>query len=56
MNCAKRGIAPTITGGGFLCWFIFGSMLCGVGPFIAMHKSIQDLNTVGTAYNEGGAY
>ena len=53
MNSARRGVSATITGGSFLCWMIFGSMLCGIGPFIAYHKMFQGMNNLCAAYNAG---
>lgn len=53
MNSARRGVSATITGGGFLCWYIFGSMLCGVGYFVAYHKMFQSMNNLCAAYNAG---
>lgn len=34
-------------------WMIFGSFLCGIGPFIAMNILITNMNSLAHAYNEG---
>jgi len=39
------------TGGSVLLWNIFGVLLCGIGPFIAMNIVITSANKVGTVYN-----
>lgn len=53
---ARYGVETCCSGGTYLLWSLLGAFLCGVGPFIAMHKSVKDLNAIGTAYNQGGAY
>jgi hypothetical protein len=32
-------------------WMIFGSLLCGIGPFVAMHILIKNTNALANAYN-----
>ena len=34
-----------------LIWLIFGSMLCGIGPFVAMHILMKNMNALAHAYN-----
>ncbi len=34
-----------------LMWLIFGSLICGIGPFIAMHILIKNSNRIFAAYN-----
>lgn len=35
-----------------LMWQIFGAMLCGIGPFIAMNILIKNTNKICEAYNK----
>lgn len=39
-----------------LMWQIFGILLCGIGPFIAMNILIQNTNRICQAYNEAHGY
>lgn len=55
-NGPRYGVITTCTGGSYLLWVLVGSMLCGIGPFIALYKSINDLNNVGHAYNNTIGY
>ena len=32
-------------------WFIFGAMLCGIGPFIAINILLKDMNSIANVYN-----
>ena len=34
-----------------LLWLIFGSFLCGIGTFVAMHILIKNTNAICNAYN-----
>lgn len=34
-----------------LLWVLFGSFLCGIGPFVAMHIIIKNTNALASAYN-----
>ncbi len=40
------------TGGTYLLWLIFGSVVCGIGPLYAMHLLIKNVNTVCRGYND----
>ncbi len=42
--CHHRGIHCNISGGSLLLWMIVGAMLCGLGPFIALHQIFSALN------------
>ena len=41
----------TISGGSYLLWNIFGSLLFGIGPFVALYKFIHSHNAVNMHYN-----
>ena len=49
-NGNRYGVTTVCSGGTYLIWVLLGSMLCGVGPFIAMHKHISDMNAIAKAY------
>lgn len=34
-----------------LMWLIFGSLICGIGPFVVMHILIKNTNKICEAYN-----
>jgi len=34
-----------------LMWMIFGSFLCGIGTFVALHILIKNMNAIGFKYN-----
>ena len=52
-NAPKYGLNFSENGTTVLMWMIFGSFLCGIGPFIAMHILITNMNALAHAYNEG---
>ena len=47
----RFGIPVTESGTTVLVWYIFGSLLCGIGSFIGMNIIITTANKIGTAYN-----
>ena len=50
-GCNRRGVPCSVDGGKFLLWYLLGSMLCGLGPFIALHLMMSNMNTLCSAYN-----
>lgn len=34
-----------------ILWFLFGSLVCGIGPFIAMNIMIKNMNFIAVNYN-----
>ena len=52
-NAPKYGLNFSENGTTVLMWMIFGSFLCGIGPFIAMNILITNMNALAHAYNEG---
>ena len=50
-NLYANGKPSAIDGVGYLLWNIFGSLLFGLGPIIALHKLFKNLNNVNTIYN-----
>lgn len=56
-NAPRYGLAFQENGTTILMWNIFGILLCGIGPFIAMHIIIKNSNAICAAYNQQhGAY
>lgn len=50
----RRGIAYSFGAGSFWGWGVFGSLLCGVGPFIFLHKLCKSMNLLCADYNARG--
>lgn len=47
----RHGIQPRCTGSGLLLWEIFGTLLFGIGPFVAFYKLLHGMNDVNANYN-----
>ena len=54
-NAPRYGMNFTENGTTVLLWMLFGSMLCGIGPFIAMNIIIKNTNSICAAYNNYNA-
>ena len=39
-------------GSHFLCWCLFGVLLCGIGPFVALHIVFRNTNELAEGYNK----
>lgn len=52
-NAPRYGLNFTENGTTILMWYIFGILLCGIGPYIAVHIVIKNTNALATAYNNG---
>ncbi len=50
-NAYRYGLTFQENGTTVLLWIIFGSLICGIGPFIAMHILIKNSNAICNAYN-----
>ncbi len=50
-NARRYGLTFQENGTTVLMWLLFGSLLCGIGPFIAMHILIKNTNMICNAYN-----
>lgn len=50
-NAARYGLNFPENGTTVLLWMLFGSMLCGIGPFIAWNIIIKNTNSICMAYN-----
>lgn len=47
----KYGLSLQHGGTTVLLWMVIGSLLCGIGPFIAMYYLIDNQNQLATVYN-----
>ena len=50
-NAPRYGLSFQENGTTVLLWFVFGALLCGIGPFIAMNILIKNSNRICNAYN-----
>lgn len=50
-NAPRYGLSFQENGTTVLLWLLFGSMLCGIGPFVAMNILIKNANKICNAYN-----
>lgn len=51
-NAPRYGMNFQENGTTVLMWMLFGSLLCGIGPFVAMHVLIKNMNALAAAYNQ----
>ena len=50
-NAPRYGLNFQENGSTVLLWYLVGLLLCGIGPYIAMHILIKNSNALGIAYN-----
>lgn len=55
-NAPRYGMHFEENGTTYLLWVLFGSMLCGVGAFVALHIQIKNLNALCAAYNRANGF
>ena len=55
-NAPRFGLNFQENGTTILMWNLFGSLLCCIGPFIAMHILIKNTNAICMAYNRSHGY
>lgn len=51
-NAPRYGMSFQENGTTILMWHLFGILLCGIGPFFAMHILIKNTNRICMAYNQ----
>ena len=51
VNGPRYGVPIAENGTTVLVWLILGSLLCGIGSFVAFHIVFKSANAVGAAYN-----
>lgn len=50
-NAGRYGLSFSENGTTILLWQLFGALVCGIGPFIAMWIIIKNTNELAIAYN-----
>lgn len=50
-NASRYGLTFQESGTTILLWDIFGIVLCGIGPFVAMWIIMKNMNAMARAYN-----
>lgn len=50
-NAPRYGINFQENGTTVLLWYLVGTLLCGIGPWVAMHILIKNTNALAAAYN-----
>ena len=50
-NAPRYGLAFQENGTSVLLWYLVGALLCGIGPWVAMHILIKNTNALAAAYN-----
>lgn len=48
---SRYGVSVKENGTTILCWQIFGSLLCGIGPFVATYIMFDNVNRLALVYN-----
>lgn len=51
-NAPRYGMNFQENGTTILLWYLVGALLCGIGPFVAMHILIKNMNSLSVAYNQ----
>lgn len=51
-NAPRYGLFFKETGANFLLWTLLGSLLCGIGPLVAIHFTLRNMNALCAAYNQ----
>lgn len=55
-NAYRFGLRFSENGTSILLWHIFGLLICGIGPIIAMNIIIKNTNAMAHAYNNAAGY
>ncbi|MBO6307704.1 MAG: DUF4234 domain-containing protein [Oribacterium sp.] len=50
-NSYRYGLSIQENGTTILMWYVLGSFLCGIGPLVAWHILIKNINAICSAYN-----
>lgn len=51
-NAPRYGTSFSENGSTILLWMIVGSLVCGIGSFVAMYILIKNMNELGSRYNQ----
>lgn len=55
-NAPRYGLNFQENGTTILLWYLVGALLCGIGPFVAMHILMKNMNSLSMAYNQKYGY
>lgn len=55
-NAPRYGLTFQENGTTIIMWLLIGSLVCGIGPFVAMHILIKNTNTLAAAYNQSKGF
>lgn len=55
-NAPRYGLTLQENGTTYLLWVLLGSLLCGLGPLIALHFVLRNMNTLSAAYNQSHGF
>lgn len=55
-NAPRYGLNFQENGTTVIMWLLLGSLVCGIGPFVAMHILIKNMNTLAAAYNQSKGF
>lgn len=55
-NARRYGLSFQENGTTVLLWYIFGALICFIGPFVALHILIKNTNSMAMAYNRQHGY
>ena len=55
-NASRYGMSFQENGTTIIMWNLFGILLCGIGPFIAMNIIIKNTNSICMAYNRNNGF
>lgn len=55
-NAPRYGLSFQENGTTVLLWLIFGSFICGIGPFVAMYILIKNTNQICAGYNRAHGF
>lgn len=55
-NAPRYNMSFSENGTSVLMWMLFGSLLCGIGPFIGLNILIKNTNSICMAYNRMNGY
>lgn len=51
-NAPRYGLNFSENGTTVLMWYLIGLLVCGIGPYVAMHFLIKNTNALAAAYNQ----
>ena len=55
-NAPRYGLNFQENGTTILMWYLVGALVCGIGPYVAMHILIKNTNTLAASYNQSKGF